>query len=207
MKKITPYKSARGALASLDNGGRFYNLLTHANDGYINSGELAKVAGVFTDKQKMVLYLEMSLSELDDSAVKNIHSSLSDSLKNAYDKYLPQRLVPSEAQQKGKISSAAIITGVPKFVKSNSDFKGFIMTPISTGKTMSMIMVPIIDYYDVYELRDQKTSKEFIIAHARGSAKLPEKMIRCGGILKELQSDEKGTGTKKFLESMYYTIL
>ena len=61
MKKITPYKTTRNAITAMDNGGRFYNLLTKANDGNVSTSELAKVAGVFSDKQKMVLYLDMSL--------------------------------------------------------------------------------------------------------------------------------------------------
>ncbi|NQV34373.1 MAG: hypothetical protein HQ515_16890 [Phycisphaeraceae bacterium] len=210
MKHIVPYKTARNALAALDNGGRFYNLITQANDGHVTRAELARVAGVFNDRQKMVLYLEMSISELDQQAVKDIRSSLSPNLKLAYKRYCPQQLLPSEAQLQGRISSNAIITGVPKFVKSNSDFTGFIMIPISTGKTTTFMMVPIIDVYDVYEIRDNKTAREFLIAHARGSAKLPAKPVRCGGIIKELKPDKKPktkTKPKKFLETLYYALV
>lgn len=206
MKQIVPYKTSKNALAALDNGGRFYNLLTQASDGNVSSAELAKVAGVFGDKQKMVLYLEMSIAELDEHSIKGIRSALTSDLKLAYKRYRPQRLLPSEAQAKGRLSASAIITGIPKFMKANSDFTGFIMIPISTGKSMSMIMVQIIDQYDVYEIRDRETSREFIIAHARGSVKLPPRTIRCGGILKELKTGKKGSGKpKKFLESLYYT--
>lgn len=210
MKQIVPYKTARNALSALDNGGRFYNLITQANDGHVTKAELARVAGVFTDRQKMVLYLEMSISELDQQAVKDIRSSLSDDLKLAYKRYCPQHLLPSEAQLQGRISANAIITGVPTFVKSNSDFTGFIMMPISTGKTTTFMMIPIIDVYDVYEIRDHKTAREFLIAHARGSVKLPAKPVRCGGIIKELKPDKKTktrTKPKKFLETLYYTLV
>jgi hypothetical protein len=208
MKQIVPYKTHRNALAALDNGGRFYNLITQANDGQVTRAELARVAGVFNDRQKMVLYLEMSISELEAQAIKDIRRTLSHDLKAAYKRYCPQRLLPSEAQVQGRVSSNAIITGVPKFVKSNSDFNGFIMIPISTGKTTTFMMVPIIDVYDVYEIRDDKTSREFLIAHARGSTKLPQNTVRCGGILKELKADKKSTAKpKKFLETLYYTLV
>lgn len=210
MKKIHPYKTSRNALAALDNGGRFYNLITKAHDGNVTPAELARVAGVYSNKQRMILYLEMSLCELDECAMRDIRSALSKDLKTAYKRYCPQRLVPSEAQLKGKKSCNAIVTGVPKFVKSNSDFNGFIMFPITTGKTTTMMMVPIIDVYDVYELRDRKTSREFLIAHARGSVKLPPRLVRCGGIIKELNPDKKAkqkTKPKKFLETLYYTPL
>ncbi len=208
MRKIRPYKTSRNALASLDNGGRFYNLLTQARDGNVTSAEVARVAGVFNDKQKMVLYLEMSLSALDERSVKSILSSLSDDLRSAYRRYSPQRLLPSEAQGKGKVAGSAIITGIPQFVQANSDFVGFVMIPISTGKSTTMMMIPMIDQYDVYELRDEETSKVFLIAHARGATKLPEQAIRCGGILKELKKGKKGTGKpKKFLEGQYYAVV
>jgi len=208
MKKIIPYKTFRNALVSLDNGGRFYNLLTKANDGQVSSAELAKVAGVFNDKQKMVLYLEMSLSYLDEPSRKSIHASLSDDLKKSYKKYSPQRMLPSQAQKAGKLKSNAIITGVPRFVDAKSEFTGFIMVPIMAGKVMTFVMIPIIDQYDVYELRDDLISKEFIIAHARGKVKLPEAEIRCGGIIKELKADKKEKSkATKFLEAMYYTPL
>ncbi|MCH6588222.1 MAG: hypothetical protein IH805_07905, partial [Proteobacteria bacterium] len=75
-----------------------YNLLTQASDGNVSSAELAKVAGVFGDKQKMVLYLEMSIVELDEHSIKSIRSALTTDLKLAYKRYRPQRLLPSEAQ-------------------------------------------------------------------------------------------------------------
>ncbi|OVE81755.1 hypothetical protein BVY04_02600 [bacterium M21] len=116
-------------------------------------------------------------------------------------------MAPSQAQDYGVASRTAVITGFPQFVEANSEFTGFIMMPISTGKTMTFMMVPIIDYYDVYELRDNETSQEFIIAHARGTARLPETEIRCGGVLKELNSSTSttnGNAPSKFLESIYY---
>ena len=51
-----PYRTVRNALTSIDNGGRFYNLLTKANDGNISTSELGKVAGSFSDKQKREAY-------------------------------------------------------------------------------------------------------------------------------------------------------
>jgi hypothetical protein len=52
MDKIIPFKYLDDILSIFDNGGRFYNLLTKANDGNISQEELSKVAGLFSDKQK-----------------------------------------------------------------------------------------------------------------------------------------------------------
>lgn len=208
MKKITPYKTTSNALASLDNGGRFYNFASKADDGEISSAELAKAAGVFSDKQQMMLYLEMSISELDQDSQKRVLSSLSVDLKATHKKYAPQHLIPSKAKTEGKLTSCAIITGIPNLVDSKTDFNGFIMIPIASGKVTTFVMIPLIDQYDVYELRDHETAQDFLIAHNRGSNKLPESMVRCGGVLKELKNGkDKGADATIFLETIYYSLL
>lgn len=45
MKKIESYIDVNDAISDLDNGGRFYNLFTHADDGIISQAELGKVGG------------------------------------------------------------------------------------------------------------------------------------------------------------------
>lgn len=206
MKKIIPYKTTSKALASLDNGGRFYNFASKADDGEISSSELAKAAGVFSDKQQMILYLEMAISELAPDEQSKVLGSLSDDLKVVHKKHVPQQLIPSEAKSKGRLASCAIVTGIPKLVDSKSDFYGFIMIPIIAGKVTTFAMIPIIDQYDVYELRDSETSQDLLIAHNRGSEKLPESMIRCGGVLKELKkAKNEGAEATIFLETIYYS--
>ena len=66
MKKIEPYRNINDAISNLDNGGRFYNILTKADDGIISKSELGKVGGIFNDKQQMILFLELSISKLDN---------------------------------------------------------------------------------------------------------------------------------------------
>lgn len=206
MKKIIPYKSYKYALASLDNGGRFYNLSSKAKDGDISTAELAKAAGVLSGKQKMILYLEMSLIDLENETRNKVLSHLSEGLKTEYSKYKPKRLTPIEAKQQVVLSNAAIITGIPKLIDSKTEFTGFIMIPIITDKSTSFTMIPIIDQYDVYELRDEKTEEEFFIAHNRSSRKLSERRTRCGGIIKELKSREmEDSDSNAFLEMVYYS--
>ncbi|MFI2743488.1 hypothetical protein ACG2LH_12165 [Zhouia sp. PK063] len=205
MKKIHPYKNIEEAMANLDNGGRFYNLLTKADDGIISSSELGKVGGIFNDKQKMILFLELSISHLPDIQKEQLISKLSEELQNTYFKYKPQELLASEAQAKGIIASNAMITGIPKLTAATSDFKGFILIPVIVGKMTTFTMIPIIDKYDIYEIRDHDTDTSFLIAHAKGTEKLPHKKIKVAGVLKELKSDKKEkTASKKFLEAVYY---
>ncbi|WP_299222711.1 hypothetical protein [uncultured Aquimarina sp.] len=205
MKKIEPFKNIDEAIATLDNGGRFYNILTKADDGVISPAELGKVAGLFSDKQKMILFLDVSISELDTLARNQIISSLSKDFQSIYAKYNVIELLPSEVNHKGKLSLNTIITGIPKKVASQSDFNGFIMVPIVAGKVTTFSMIPIVETYDVYEIAEEESSETFLIAHAKGYHKLPEKKIKIAGVLKELKSkkDEK-TASKKYLEAVYY---
>ncbi|NER16076.1 hypothetical protein GWK10_02580 [Spongiivirga citrea] len=108
----------------------------------------------------------------------------------------------------GKLSSSIIIEGVPKLVDSQTEFNGFIMIPIMTGKVTTFSMIPIIDQFDVYEVRDEISDTKVIIAHAKGHQKLPETKLSIGGVLKELKKSkaEKGT-TSKYLETYYHSML
>ncbi len=205
MQDIQPYTSATEALTALDNGGRFYNILTNAEDGKISSAELAKVGGLFNDRQKMILFLEMAISRLDAPDRAKVLTSLEDALMESFHKYRAQKLLPSQAQEKGILSQNAIITGIPKMIESKKEFKGFILIPIMAGKVLTFVPVPIIEKYDVYEIRDEARSATFLIAHAKGEAKLPEEKIVVAGVLKELKEKiGEVEGKRKFLEVNYF---
>ena len=205
MKKIEPYKNINEATLSLDNGGRFYNVLTKSDDGIISTSELGKVAGIFNDKQKMILFLDLAISNFDVNAKKNILDSLDDTLRSTYHKYKSQELLPSEAYNKGILSSNSIITGFPKKIESKSDFNGFIIVPVIAGRVTTFILIPLIDQYDIYEIRDEESDDTFLVAHARGSVMLPEKKIKVAGVLKELKAKkEEKKASKRFLEAVYY---
>jgi hypothetical protein len=205
MKKIEPYYTTTEAKLALDNGGRFYNILTNANDGEIELSELSKVAGVFGEKQKMVLFLDLAIVKLSENSKNEVIQSFSEGLQKTYKKYKSASLSVLKANEIGRVSSNVIITGHPKHVDSKNDFVGFIMIPIMVGKVTTFTMIPIMDQYDVYEIRDEKTSQTFLIAHARGELKLPDSKVIVAGILKELKATkEEDVGSKKYLEAYYF---
>jgi len=208
MKQIIPYQNITEALSQLDNGGRFYNLFTKAGDGEINIAELTKVAGMFNERQKLILFLELSLSQLPKEEQIDIISKLDDRLRRDFLRFKAQELMASEAEERGLLSANAIITGVPKLKDSKSEFQGIVLIPISTGKVMTFVPIPIIDQYDVYEVRDDHSSETFLIAHYRGKSKLPAEKIKVAGILKEIEIKVDGVKSKrKFLEINYYQLL
>ena len=206
MQDVTPYASYTRALEALDNGGRFYNLFTKADDEEIALAELAKVAGVFSDKQKMFLFYEMAVQNLTASDQESLFANLSENLQASYKEHRPQVLLPSEANSKGISSKSAILTGYPRFVTDKTVFNGFIFIPVSMGKSTTMMMVPIMDQYDIYELTDESSSATTFLANVRGAARLPVKRARFGGILKETSVDNHGKEKDRlFLEAIYCT--
>ena len=205
MKKIEPYRNINDAISNLDNGGRFYNILTKADDGIISKSELGKVGGIFNDKQQMILFLELSISKLDNGKKNVIISKLDENLQKIYLKHKAIKRLPSEADSKGIIAANTIITGIPKLTKSKTDFIGFIMIPVMIGNVTTFSLIPLIDIYDVYELRDEKSSQSFLIAHSKGTNKLPEKKIKVAGVLKELKANKnEKKASKMFLEAVYH---
>ncbi|SFU40077.1 hypothetical protein SAMN05216480_102265 [Pustulibacterium marinum] len=205
MKALVPYTSVTEALPALDNGGRFYNWSSKANDGEITEAEVAKTGQIYIGTQKLILYLEMMLLGLSHNEQQSILNRLSPDLTKAYRKYQPKCWLPSQVQQSGVAASNAIVTGIPKLIDKKSEFQGFIMIPIAAGSTTVMTMIPLIEAYNVYELRDEATSETFIIAHTKQNAPLPEQRVVVGGILKKLKSDAKDTEEKQlFLEVQYH---
>lgn len=207
MEQITPYQNISAALAQLDNGGRFFNLFSKAEDGEITAAELSKVAGMFNERQKLVLFLELSISHLPKEDQIDIISKLDDKLRRDFLKYKAQELMASEAEERGVLATNVIITGIPMVKDSKSEFQGFILIPISTGKAMTFVPVPIIDQYDIYEVRDDHSAETFLIAHYRGKGKLPAEKIKVAGVLKELDVKVDGVkGHQKFLEINYWQV-
>lgn len=206
MQQIIPFQHTDEALAALDNGGRFYNWFTKAHDGIITTPELGKVAGVYTGKQQMSIYLAMALARLSPVGQEQVIYSLSPDLKNAFKQHLPAFLSPGQVAAEAPVSSGIISMGTAKPVRSASNFKGFIIVPIMTGNAMTVSMIPIMDRYEVYEFTDRHSPARFLIAHPRGKEKLPETPLRIGGIIKELKADKRErTPAERFLEVLYYS--
>ncbi len=205
MKKITPAKNINEALEILDNGGRFYNFKAKANDGRIDQSELGKVAGIFSDHQEMILFLEMLMINLPLEDKNKIISMLDKTLQKKYDRLHAKNLSLSDTNKSGIFSNSIITKGIPHLVDSKSEFTGFIMIPIIAGNITTFSMIPLIEEYDVYQLKDSTTNETLLIAHTKLFDKLPDEEIIVAGVLKELKPSKDGkTGSGKFLEVVYY---
>lgn len=204
MRKVETYKSFAEAIELLDNGGRFYNILTKEDDGVIERSELSKVAGLFSDKQKMILFFQLSISDLTKQDQELLVSKFSTRLKDLYNDFKPVEFDISDYSTIRNKPSNLIVKGIPKLVDKKSNFHGFITIPISTGKITTFSMIPIIEIYDVYEILDENNTK-LIVAHSQTRNKLPEKMIKIAGNMKDLREDKReNVPSLKYLEVAYY---
>ena len=205
MRQITPYKTIGGARKALDNGGRVLNLLTRADDGIVQASELARAAGVFSAGDKAFVYLDMALSDLAPEDRTEMLALLPPDLRAKYLARRPRVMLPSVVEREAAEGDLAIVSGYPVFVEDRTQFVGFIVMVVPV-----VMVIPIMDQFDVYEVYDTPDLREprTVVATARGSKRLDGGHWRFGGVLKELQFEDK-TGKEHglYLETMYYTQL
>lgn len=171
----------------------------------VDAGELARVAGVHSSDMRAFLYFEMALVDLPDEQKAEVRSLLSSALQNRLQRSRPRVLSPSMVESEGTAGVPAIVAGYPSFVEDRTQFQAFIVlvTPVIT-------MIPIMDQFDVYEVYDtpEQIEPRTLIATVRGSKRLDGVCARFGGVLKELQFEDKtGKDHGLYLEAMYYTPL
>ncbi|MCX2480248.1 hypothetical protein OQY15_14200 [Pedobacter sp. MC2016-15] len=208
MKELIPFQNINEAMNHLDNGGHFFNLFTKAGDGEINAAELAKVAGMTNEKQHLILFLELSISKLAKIDQVEIISSLDDKLRRGFLKYKAHELMVHEVDHLGVLGGNVILTGIPTVKESKSEFNGFILIPIFTGKVTMFVPEPVMDRYDLYEISNDHNEEVFLIAHDRGKLKLPAEKIKVAGVVKEIETKVNGIkGMQKFLEINYFSLL
>ena len=206
MRELKPYQTMHGMRTAIDNGGRFYNLFTSADDHVVSRGELAKAAGVFTAGMHAFLFLEMAQQELSSADRQAIADLLDADLRKKYQRYRPQILLPSAVELKGVAGQSVMVTGYPRFVEDRRQCTGFIMIP--AGKVF--VMVPIFDKFNVYEVFDDREMRSLnsMVATLRRTRLDHDGPIRFGGVLRKLSFKDKTKKSHQFyLETLLYTKL
>lgn len=210
MRELKPYKTVQGLRKSLDNGGRFYNFFTAADDHVVTRAELAKAAGVFSAGVNAFLFLEMAQQDLQPHDRQSIIDLLDSDLQKDYRRGRPITLAPSAVEGDGTAGGSVIVTGYPRFVEDKTQFSGFIMVPIMAGKVMTFAMIPIFDQFDVYEVFDDRRMRKpnSMVATVRGQRLAHDGPIRFGGVLRKLKFEDKTKKSHNFyLETLFYTKL
>ena len=205
MKQIIPYTSFQEAIEAFDNGGKFFNLFSHARDGVVSPAELGQVAGIPNNKQAMILYLVMSISRLDNRSKERVLARLDTQLFDMYEKYRPVHMSLDQALDRGKPGISTTMVGMLKKVSTSADLGGNIMVPVVVGTETNYTMVPVENSYEVYELSSEYTDRVIMVAHSKEKQGLPERKLRVGGMLTSL-SLPAGANVESsvFLEAQYY---
>jgi len=210
MRELKPYRTLRGLQKSIDNGGRFYNFFTSADDQTVTRAELAKAAGVFTAGVKAFLFLEMAQQDLQPAERRSVIALLDPDLREDYRRNRPRTLLPSAVEADGAKGRAVIVTGYPRFVEDKTQFNGYIMIPIMAGKVTTFMMLPIFDRFDVYEVFDDRRMRKpnSMVATVRGQRLARDGRIRFGGVLRKLEFKDKTDKSHRFyLETVFYSTL
>ena len=204
MREIKPYKTLQGAKASLDNGGRFFNLLTQAGDDRITNVELAKAAGVFLCESHAFVFLDMSLRDLPDSQRLQVLSLLERKLAGRFQVHGPRSLSPSAAHLDGQPGTLAVVEGYPQFAADQVQKR---MSFIMVGK----VFVPIFvnDHYQTYDLNPGVAVRgtPLVMAVRHSAQRLEKALTRFGGVLREFTFEGNPRKKGVFLEPLYYTKL
>ena len=210
VREIKPYRTVNGLKKSIDNGGRFYNFLTGADDEVVTRAELAKAAGVFSAGINAYLFLEMAQQDLATGDRESIITLLEPELRRNFKQNRPTCLLPSAVEKQGKAGRSLVVMGYPRFVEDKTEFNGFIMVPIVAGSVTTFTMIPIFDQFNVYEVFDDKRMRKpnSVVATTRGMKFEPGVPIRFGGILRKLSFENKTRNSHQFyLETVFYSKL
>ena len=210
MREIEPYHNLEELKKAIDNGGRFYNLFTQADDAVVSPGELAKAAGVFTAGVDAFLFLELAQQNLSTQDQQAVFNLLQPSLQKKFASARPKLLSPSAVESQCEVDQSVVLTGYPRYLEDSSQFSGFIMVPVMVAGVMSLIPVPITDSYSIYELFDDAamTSASATIATPKGKPFEHNGPIRVGGVTRKIEYKEEQPKRRQFfLETLYFTKL
>ena len=206
MKEITPYKTLEGAKRALDNGGRFFNLFTKAGDGKITQSEISKAAGVLGDKNSVMLFFQLAISRLTNAEQQSLMDHLEEKIKTQWRESPVETIPVYRFHQTATPRKPVIIEGYPFFLEDREQFNSFIMVPISTGNTTTMMMIPIYDHYDIYEVygNSDKTGRSALIGITRrkGRHQLAATWTTFAGVVKEMEFKKKKR-KKPFVEATF----
>lgn len=208
MEHVVSFSSRSEALEALDNGGRFYNFLTRADDGEITAAELGKATGAVVDRHWMFLYFEMMLAHLNAEERQAVVDALSPSLREDYFRNAPAKWSAGQAWNQSYPSCSAIITGVPVPVDPDGPSPGCIRVEVPSSQPgMSRTRIdPITEQFDAYEVQDEQTGENFLVARHHGPATLANTPMHMGGFIEELDTTRReGSPYSLFHRTLFYT--
>ena len=206
MKEIHPFSSFQEAISKFDNGAHFYNLFSHAKDGVVSPEELELIAETDNDTQKLILFLVLSISKMDTRSREKILARLDGELFELYEKYHPVHITILQMLEKGKPGISVTMVGTPKKIAEPEENVDELLVPVLVGAEASFTLVPVKHAYVIYELHSEYTHETVLIGHPKEISDLPDRKLRLGGMLREINTEISTASKKKklFLEVQYF---
>lgn len=206
METITPFKNLDAALTELDNGGRFYNLFTNAEDGIITQAEIEKKAQIFLDPKKSILFFELAISKLAHSDKTNIRAMLDPALQDHYEKNGPQHITSNQIN-KQLVGSNVILTGVPSKIEISDNFEGYISVPILVGEITTFTKSAMSEYYSLFTLNNSSNNTSCIIGiPVQSKVPFPKNEITIGGVVKSFYTHADTDDDQKYFIEVSYLL-
>ena len=205
MKKVEPYRSFAGADRALDNGGRIWNVFTHAADRVITKAEIS-VAGGGGGWAGALLFFEMATSALSPGEREELVHRLDPKLRRRWRQSGPERIAPGRLDELSDKKRPYFVEGVARSVEDKTLVTGFVPVTTMIGNVPVTTMTPITELYTVYELTGDRGGTCQVLAPRRSS--LPEgPRVRVGGLLRPGQAGkDKGSRRRNFLSARFYQL-
>ena len=214
MQEVEAYRSKNELTSVIDNGGRFYNVFSRANDQVVTKGELAKAAGMWASDLNAFLFLDLATFDLDEMEKLAVEDTLEPDLRNRYRQASTRVIAASDIDGEGQAGDAIIVEGSVQKCHEKTKFSGYIYVPITVGDVTTFTVTPIFDHFSVYRLFDGDSRK--VDAELPGAVvAVPLKAefsagdrIRFAGYLRELEFDDEESRTNNlYLEAIYFSRL
>jgi hypothetical protein len=143
---------------------------------------------------------------MDNHSREKILSRLDAELFELYEKYHPVHITILQMLEKGKPGISVTIVGTPKKIAEPEKNVEELLVPVLVGAEASFALVPVKHAFVIYELHSDYTSETILIGHPKESADLPEKKLRLGGMLREMNTEISTASKKKklFLEVQFF---
>jgi hypothetical protein len=143
---------------------------------------------------------------MDTRSREKILARLDGELFELYEKYHPVHITILQMLEKGKPGISVTMVGTPKKIAEPEENVDELLVPVLVGAEASFTLVPVKHAYVIYELHSEYTHETVLIGHPKEIADLPDRKLRLGGMLREINTEISTASMKKklFLEVQYF---
>lgn len=199
MKLLKPLRTLTGFLRAFDNGGHFWSLWSHADDGVVTVGELAKAGPSLIASRAAMLHFELLRGFLGEADAAVALASLDRAALERWKKYKPTRCSAAEALNKR--CGTTVIVEAEAMGAYERESAGITRTHmIMVGKILVPVMVPIASHFRLWRLdegNETRRSAMPLLASEPKKLDLSGSRLAIGALVCESSSPPGGGGPKR----------